>query len=75
MNKSLHNLKMSSSLIIINALETRSKDLYDYKVILIKRSNKMRTWPGFFNYFSFLFTGLGFKISFLKGLFVFPGNY
>ncbi len=53
MNKGLQNLKKSSSLLIISALESSSLNSFDYKVILIKRSKKMRTWPGLFNCFSF----------------------
>ena len=42
-------LRKASTLIIISAIETNINK-YDYKVLLLKRSQKMRAWPGFYVY-------------------------
>lgn len=39
------SIKKASTLIISNALETRVNN-FDYNIILLKRSEKMRAWPG-----------------------------
>lgn len=46
MPKIIGKIKKAASLIISCGLEQRVKN-FDYKVLLLKRSSKMRTWPNF----------------------------
>lgn len=48
----MNKLRKASTLIIISAIEANITRKYDYKVTLLKRSAKMRAWPG-----SYVFPG------------------
>lgn len=41
------NIRKSATLIIASALETKLNNGFDYKIMLLKRSNKMKVLPGF----------------------------
>lgn len=43
-------LRKASTLILVSAIEASLTRNYNYKVMLLKRSKKMRTWPGSYVY-------------------------